>query len=113
MNAAMFHKSFSRLPLHARVGNLAVTINRLADSLEKHQNQEGTKSFVREAMWFIEWTAAELEPERTTELIAAQRTMGNWFKHWESIWNDQAEGAKVQHQARAVSRKLFGWAEAR
>lgn len=111
MNAAMFHKSFSRLPLHARLGNLAVTINRLADSLEKHQNQEGTKGFVREAMWFIEWTAAELEPERTTELIETQKAMGKWLKYWENIWNNQEEVVKVEHQARAVSRKLFDWAE--
>jgi hypothetical protein len=109
VNATVFYKSFSRLPLQARLGNLAVTINRLADCLEKHQNQEGAKGFVRESMWFIEWTASELEFEHTEALVKIQRTMGNWFRQWESIWNDKNQSLEVQHQARAVSKKLFSW----
>jgi hypothetical protein len=110
MNPAVFHKSYSRLPLPARLGNLAVTINRLADSLEKHQNQEGTRGLVREAMWFIEWTAADLESDRTVALIGTQRMMGQWFKRWDAIWQDEKEWKQVGQKARDTSQELFQWA---
>jgi hypothetical protein len=109
MNAAVFHKSFSRLPLNTRLGNLAVTINRVADSLEQHQNSDGTKGFVREAMWFIEWTAAELEPEHMKVLIDTQRTMGQWSKNWDDVWSDQSTVIKVREQAREIAQQLFSW----
>jgi hypothetical protein len=110
MNAAMFYKSFSRLPIQARLGNLAVTINRLADSLEQHQNQEGTKGFAREAMWFIEWTALEVNLEIQTELIDMQRQLAKWARQWNDTWNTLEKSNKMKIETRIMSNKLLEWA---
>ncbi len=109
MNAAMFYKSFSRLPIQTRLGNLAVTINRLADSLKQHQNQEGTKGFAREAMWFIEWTASEVNFELQTELIDMQRQLAKWTKHWSDTWDTLKKSNKMKIETRVMSNKLLEW----
>ena len=107
MNVTMFHKSFSRLPIQARLGNLAVTVNRLADSLEQHQNQEGTKVFAREAMWFIEWTASEVSTDLQGQLIDMQRQLARWNRYWNDTWNTLETSRQMQFETRLMSQKLL------
>lgn len=113
MNATAFYRSFSRMPIQNRLGNLAVTLNRIADSLERHQNRDGTSGFVQEAMWFIEWLGNEVKPEQTEQIANLQRKLGRWRQDWERIWDSEKDCLVCQAQARAWSEKVLGWAGAR
>lgn len=110
MNATAFYRSFSRMPIQNRIGNLAVTLNRIADSLERHQNSAGTKSYIQEAMWFIEWTNLESNPEQAEQMAQLQRELGNWQKNIDVIWNDPVRQSRTQTLTREWSNRALQWA---
>jgi hypothetical protein len=110
MNATAFYRSFSRIPVQNRIGNLAVTLNRIADSLERHQNSAGTKSYIQEAMWFIEWTSSETDPSRVEQMAMLQRELGNWRKNMDMIWDDPIKQSRTQTLVREWSEKVLEWA---
>jgi hypothetical protein len=109
MNATVFYRSFSRIPIQNRIGNLAVTLNRIADSLERHQNIAGTKSYIQEAMWFIEWINPESNLEQAEQMAQLQRELGFWRKSIDLIWNDPIKQAQTQTLAREWSNRALEW----
>ncbi len=109
MNATTFYRSFSRIPIQNRIGNLAVTLNRIADSLERHQNIAGTKSYIQEAMWFIEWTNSESNLEQAEQMAQLQRELGSWRKNIDVIWDNPIKHAQTQTLAQEFSEKILGW----
>ena len=104
-------QSFSSLSLEKRLGNLASTFVHIASAIELQPQRKNGFAFVREAMAYIEWTANDLELDRTVEMVDMQRQLAHWSRIWDQIWTDDLERQKVQIQARAWAEKLLSWME--
>ncbi|MBF6593052.1 MAG: hypothetical protein IVW51_01230 [Thermaceae bacterium] len=64
-------EGFLRDPLPRRLGNLASSLNRIA----LIPTSTGRAAMVDECKHFIEWTAADTEPETAEELVEIQRQL--------------------------------------
>ncbi len=73
-----------------------VTLNRIADAIANNKNPS---TFMRGAMWFIEWTTPANQ-DQATELAELQRILGAWQKNTEPIIET----------ARQWSEKILAWA---
>ena len=75
-------------PIVTRLGGLAANLGRIA-SFSKHEaHQEVVSSILQESKWFIEWTAAELDIQRSAELIRLQVQLALWHLQSQAKWHD-------------------------
>ncbi|MBL8045431.1 MAG: hypothetical protein JNL09_02765 [Anaerolineales bacterium] len=64
-------------PLPKRLGALAVNLAHISDCARQETPLD---ELMLESMYFIEWTAAELEPEVAYELVEMQLMLSLWRK---------------------------------
>jgi hypothetical protein len=74
---------FLQDPLPIRLGELAATFGRMSSSAQKSLNPVMIRDSLEEAKYFIEWTAADAEPEIAAELVSMQRLINLWLRVWE------------------------------
>jgi hypothetical protein len=60
-----------------------------------------------ETIYFIEWTAAEIEPEYAEELVNIQVQLARWTLKFDSIWSDESERINMSEQANAWSERVL------
>jgi len=60
------------------------------------------QSMLEEAKYFIEWTAADAEPEAAAELVSMQTLITLWEKAWEA-----ASQTKIQRTLLSVQAKQW------
>jgi hypothetical protein len=70
-------------PLPIRLGELAATFGRISSSARKFLDPVTVRDALEEAKYFIEWTAADTEPEIASELVAMQTQINLWLRAWE------------------------------
>ena len=80
-NKEKLYERFMRDPLSRRLGGLA-TVGRISSSARQSADVTQVANLLDEAKYFIEWTAAETEPEIAAELINMQRLIVLWQKAW-------------------------------
>ena len=74
---------FLRDPLSIRLGGLAATFGRISSSARKSLDPAIVSDALEEAKYFIEWTAADTEPEIAAELVSIQTQINLWLRAWE------------------------------
>lgn len=82
-NKEKMRERFLRDPLPRRLGGLAATLGRISSSARESSDPANVTRLLQEAKYFIEWTAADAEPEMAAELVSMQRQIGLWLKAWE------------------------------
>ena len=65
------------------------------------------KLYAEETQWFIEWTAAEIEPEQAEELVNIQVQLARWELTLDNIWLDEKKRAEIAQQAEAWSGRVL------
>jgi hypothetical protein len=103
------HKRFMQDPLRVRLGGLAADLARIASSARRSGGATVVDSMIEESRWFIEWTAAEAEPEIAAELVDIQRLLGLWRRVWPEAQKHQTQRTLLSVQAKKWSDQVLGY----
>jgi hypothetical protein len=102
-NQEQRRERYLRDPLPIRLGGLAADLARVA-STAWHENGRAATEMLEESQWYIEWTAAEAEPEIAAELVNIQVMLAIWRRAW-----PEAQKSKVQRTLLSVQAQQ--WAD--
>jgi len=97
---------FQRDDLPHRLGHTASNLARVR-SFCNAAYKDAVKSVLNETQWFIEWTAAEIEPEQAEELVNIQVQLSRWELTLNHIWLDEKERAEIAQQAEIWSQRVL------
>lgn len=108
MNQSLNEKQirFQRDDIPTRLGNLASNLARIK-SFSNIAHKEVVSSVIYETKWFIEWTAAEIEPEQAEELVNIQVQLARWELDWDNIWSDNNARTQVAELAGIWSARVL------
>lgn len=95
---------FLRDPLPRRLGGIAASLARISSSARRESGQESVEEMIREVKYYIEWTAAETEPEIAAELVNIQVALALWGSGWK-------ETGKLHHPRSILSFQAKLWSE--
>lgn len=97
---------FQRDNIPNRLGHIASNLARVR-SFCNIAYKEAVQSVIAETQWFIEWTAAEVQPEYAEELVNIQVQLARWELKLNNIWLDEKERAEVAQTAEAWSQRVL------
>lgn len=97
-------EGFMQDDLSTRLGGLAADLMRVASSARRPTGAKAVERMLEESQYFIEWTAAELEPEIAVHLVNIQRLIALWRDAW-----DKAQKNQLQRTILSVTAKQ--WAD--
>lgn len=106
-NKEQKRERYLRDPLPRRLGGLAATFGRISSSARASTDPAVVQGLLREAKYYIEWTAAEAEPETAAELVSMQTLITLWEKVWTSAFQNKSQRALLSVQARQWSDRAL------
>ena len=106
-NKEKLHERFLRDSLPQRLGGLAATLGRISSSARNSFDPLIVQNHLLEAKYFIEWTAAETEPEVAVELVFMQRLITQWIKVWEKTNQIKEQRTLLSVQAKYWSDRVL------
>ena len=89
-----------------RLGHIAANLARIK-SFSQIAYKEAVKSIIVETKWFIERTAAEIEPLQAEELVNIQIQLAMWELSWHKIWADEKICTEVAEQSGFWSEQVL------
>jgi hypothetical protein len=102
-NKEKLYERFMRDPLPRRLGGLSATLGRISSSARESSDPAQVAYLLDEAKHFIEWTAADTEPEIASELVAMQRLIVLWQKTWGKTETTREQRTLLATQAKQWS----------
>jgi hypothetical protein len=96
---------FQSFTTSTRLGDIASNLSRIR-SFVQVAHKEAVVSVISETTWFIEWTAAEIDPELAEELVNIQVQLAGWELSWDSIWNNETAISEVVEQSHIWSERV-------
>jgi hypothetical protein len=109
INKERRRERFLRDPLQVRLAGLAADLARIASSTRHEEGEESVALMIEESRYFIEWTAAEAQPEIAAELVDIQRMLTAWRKAWLAAHKDQTQRILLSIQAKKWSDQILGY----
>ena len=106
-NKEKLRERFLRDPLPRRLGGLAATLSRISSIARETSDPTNVSRLMHEARYFIEWTAAEAEPEVAAELVSMQRLITLWLKAWDKASQNKVERTLLSVQAKYWSDRAM------
>jgi hypothetical protein len=100
---------FLRDPIPRRLGGLAATLGRLSSSARKSTDPSIVANLLDEAKHFIEWTAADTEPDTAAELVRIQTLVTLWQRAWEESSQSAKQRLILSVQAKHWSDKAIAF----
>ncbi|MEZ0395416.1 MAG: hypothetical protein ABWK53_03150 [Anaerolineales bacterium] len=100
---------FLRDPLPRRLGGLAAALARISSSARNATDLSIVSSLLEEAKHLIEWTAAELEPEKAAELVQIQTLIALWQRNWPEFCQHPKQRTLLSAQAKAWADKALNF----
>lgn len=98
---------FLRDPLPVRLGGLAADLARIASSSRHEDRAESVAEMLEEAMYYIEWTAAEADIDIAAELVDIQRLIGLWRHAWPDAQKSAIQRTLLSVQAKKWSDQVL------
>ena len=95
---------FLRDPLPRRMGGIAASLARISSSARRESGQARVEEMMQEVKYYIEWTAAETDPEVAAELVNIQIALALWQSGWK-------ETGKLHHPRTILSFQAKLWSE--
>lgn len=89
-----------------RLGHIASNLARIRTFCNTSY-KEAVGSVTDETLWFIEWTAAEIEPEYAEELVNIQVQLARWKITFDNIWSDDKKRIKIAEQSSVWSGRVL------
>ncbi len=97
-------------PLPIRLAGLAATLARITSSSRHATGGAAVEELLEECQYYIEWTAAEAEPEIAAELVNIQRMIVLWRKIWVDAQRQQSQRTLLSVQSKIWSDQVLGYA---
>ncbi|GAB4483975.1 MAG: hypothetical protein OHK0031_07780 [Anaerolineales bacterium] len=107
MDKEKLRQRFLRDALPLRLGGLSATCARISSSARESLPPQVICQLLDEARYFIEWTAAEAEPEIAAELVQMQRLMTLWRTSWPQSGLQKSQRVLLAAQAKDWSDKAL------
>jgi len=119
-NRAEFHKAcminrerkrerYLRDPLPVRLAGLAADFERIASSARHATGTASVVEMLEESQYYIEWTAAEAEPEVAGELVDIQRMVAAWRRAWPEAQHSPAIRTLLSVQAKKWADQVLDY----
>jgi hypothetical protein len=109
INKERKRERFLRDPLPVRLAGLAADLARVSSSARRETGAESVASMLEESQYYIEWTAAETEPEIAAELVDIQRMVALWRKAWPEMQGHSTQRTLLSVQAKKWSDQVLGY----
>ena len=106
-NKQKLRERFLRDPLPVRLGGLAATLGRVSSSARKSTDSLVVQNLLQEARYFIEWTAADTDPEIGAELVSMQTLITLWLKVWDKTSQNKEQRTLLSVQAKHWSDRAM------
>jgi hypothetical protein len=100
---------YLRDPLPIRLGGLAASLARIASSARHDTGAIAVTTMIEECRWFIEWTAAEAEPEIASELVDIQRLLTLWRSAWPEAQHQLKQRILLSVQAKKWADQVLDY----
>ncbi|HNB51489.1 MAG TPA: hypothetical protein PK530_06080 [Anaerolineales bacterium] len=100
---------FMQDDLPTRLGGLAADLMRVASSARRPTGAKAVERMLEESQYFIEWTAAELEPEKAFALVNMQRLIALWRAAWPQAQKDQIQRTILSVTAKQWADEVMGY----
>lgn len=68
---------------------------------------QAVESVADETICFIEWTAADIEPEYAEEIVKIQVQLAQWKLKFNSLWSNESERKSMSEQASIWSEQVL------
>jgi hypothetical protein len=91
---------YLRDPLPIRLAGLAADFERIASSARHAAGAVSVTEMLEESQYYIEWTAAEAEPQVASELVDIQRMIAAWRRAWPEAQTSPAQRTLLSVQAK-------------
>ncbi len=108
-NPNHLRERYLRDPLPFRLAGLAADLGRIASSARHPAGSASVVEMLKESQYFIEWTAAEAEPEIAVELVDIQIMLSLWLKAWPEAQHNQAQRTLLSFQAKKWSDQVLDY----
>jgi len=89
---------YLRDPLPVRLGGLAADLARIGSTAKNSANARVVEVLLEEARRFIEWTAAEAQPETASYLVDLQLILTLWLRAWPEAQVSSTQRALLAQQ---------------
>lgn len=106
-NREKLRERYLRDPLPRRLGGLAATFGRISSSARESSDPMTVARLLEEAKYFIEWTAAEAEPEIAAELVSMQTLINLWLRAWEMTSQFKEQRTLLSAEAKQWSDRVI------
>ncbi|MGI8503571.1 MAG: hypothetical protein ACR2LR_20915 [Hassallia sp.] len=108
MNSTLDEKKarFQHDDIPHRLGHIASNLARVRSFCNSAYKQ-AVEIVIDETEWFIEWTAAEIEPEQAEELVNIQVQLARWQLTLDNIWSSEPRRTEIAQQAETYSQKVL------
>jgi hypothetical protein len=106
-NKEKLRERFLRDSLPQRLGGLAATLGRISSTARDSFDPLIVQTHLREARYFIEWTAAETKPEVAVELVSVQRLLTLWLNVWDKTSQIREQRVLLSVQAKYWSDRAL------
>jgi hypothetical protein len=97
-------------PWPTRLAGLAADLGRVSSSARHATGGESVAQMLEESQYFIEWTAAELEPEIAAELVNIQVLIALWRRAWPEAQHNPRQRTILSAQAKQWADQILGFA---
>ena len=98
---------YLRSSIAARLGALAANLARVESFGDRAEHGSAVKSLILESMYFIEWSASDVDFDTLVELVALQRQLAQWGCYWGEVWGDAAKRERMRTQAARWSLRIL------
>ena len=106
-NREKLRERYLRDPLPRRLGGLAATFGRISSAARESSDPMTVARLLEEAKYFIEWTAADAEPETAAELISMQTLINLWLRAWNDASQHREQRILLSVQAKHWSDRAI------
>ena len=96
-------------PLPVRLGGLAANLARVASSARHATGATSVAMMLEESQYYIEWSAAETEPEIASELVDIQRMVALWRRAWPEAQRSRIQCILLSVQAKKWSDQVLNF----
>ncbi|MFN8489273.1 MAG: hypothetical protein U0350_16950 [Caldilineaceae bacterium] len=96
-------------PLPIRLGGLASNLERISSLARSDICIPALNELFEESCYFIEWTAADAEPEIAAELVHIQLMLGLWHKAWPDAQQHKTQRTILYIQAKKWSEQVLDY----
>lgn len=106
-NRERIRERFLRDALPVRLAGLAADLSRVASSARRANGGAATLAMLEESQYFIEWIAAEVDPEVGEELVNLQVMLALWRRAWPEVEKSQTQRALLSVQSKEWSDRVL------